>query len=77
MAKFNEKTQWRYCLNIKKMDKENSRRPKCLITIDQWEQSVDAKTDQCYTILNNIMDKLASLKKKRIKKDMNQPWYDE
>ena len=35
------------------------------------------KTDKCHTILNSIMDKLAPLKKKRIKKDMKQPWYDE
>ena len=34
------------------------------------------KIDQ-YNILISIMDKLAPLKRKRIKKDMKQPWYDE
>ena len=41
------------------------------------ESSVDTKTDKYHTILNSIMDKLAPLKKKRKKKDMKQPWYDE
>ena len=50
---------------------------KASLPLISQEPSVDAKTDKYHIILNSIMDKLASLKKKRIKKDMKQPWYDE
>ena len=50
---------------------------KASLTLISQEPSVDSKTYKYYIILNSIMDKLAPLKKKRIKKDMTQAWYDE
>ena len=63
---------------IKKMDKEKFQEDlKASLPLISQELSVDAKTDKYHIILNSTMDKLALLKKKRIKKDMKQPWYDE
>ena len=60
------------------MDKEKFQKHlKASLPLISQEPSVDAKTDKYHTILNSIMDKLAPLKKKRIKKDIKQPWYDE
>ena len=71
-------TLWRYCQKIKKMDKEKFQENlKVSLPLISQEPSVNAKTDKYHTILNSIMDKLAPLKKKRIKGDMKQPWYDE
>ena len=50
---------------------------KVLLTLISQEPSVDAKTYKYHIILNSIIGKLAPLKKKRIKKDMTQAWYDE
>ena len=50
---------------------------KASLPLISQEPSVDPKTDKYHIILNSIMDKLALFKKKRIKKDMKQPWYDE
>ena len=78
IAKSQNDTLWRYCQKIKKMDKEKFQEDlKALLPLISQEPSVDAKTDKYHTILDSIMDKLAPLKKKRIKKDMKQPWYDE
>ena len=78
MTKFKEETQWRYCHNIKKMDKEQFQEDlSASLPLINQEKSVDAKIDQYHTILTSIMDKLAPIKRKRIKKDMKQPWYDE
>ena len=41
------------------------------------ETSVDTKTDKYHSILENIIDKLAPLRKKRLQQEMKQPWYDE
>ena len=38
------------------------------------ETSVDTKTDKH---LENIIDKLASVRKKRLQQEVKQPWYDE
>ena len=60
------------------MDKEKFQEDlKVSLPLVSQEPSVDAKTDKYHTILDSIMEKLAPLKKKRIKKDMKQPWYDE
>ena len=78
IAKSQNDTPWRYCQKIKKMDKEKFQEDlKALLPLICQEPSVDAKTDKYHIILNSIMDKLAPLKKKRIKKDMKQPWHDE
>ena len=69
MTKVQQETQWRYCCNIKKMDKEQFQEDlSALLPLINQEQSVDTKTDQYHTILNNIMDILAPLKKKGIKR---------
>ena len=34
-------------------------------------------TDKYHSILENIIDKLAPLRKKRLQQEMKQPWYDE
>ena len=39
--------------------------------------SVDTKTDKYHSILENIIEKLAPLSKKRLQPEMKQPWYDE
>ena len=60
------------------MDKEKFQEDlKASLPLISQEPSVDAKTHKYHIILNSIMDKLAPLKKKRIKKDMKQPCYDE
>ena len=41
------------------------------------ETSVDTKTDKYHSILENIIDKLTPLRKKRLQQEMKQPWYDE
>ena len=41
------------------------------------ETLVDTKTDKYHSILENIIDKLAPLRKKRLQLEMKQPWYDE
>ena len=78
IAKLQNDTLWRYCQQIKKMDKEKFQEDlKASLPLISQEPSVDAKIDKYRTILESIMDKLAPLKKKRIKKDMKQPWYGE
>ena len=78
IAKLQNDTLWRYCRKIKRMDKEKFKEDlKASLPLISQEPSVDAKTDKYHIILNSIMDKLATLKKKRIKKDMKKPWYDE
>ena len=63
---------------LKKMDKVKFQEDlKASLPLISQEPSVDAKTDKYHTILKSIMDKLAPPKKKRIQKDMRQPWYDE
>ena len=60
------------------MDKEKFQEDlKASLPLISQEPSVDAKTDKYHTILDSIIDKLAPLKKKRIKKDMKQTWHDE
>ena len=71
-------TLWRYCQKIKKMNKEKFQEDlKASLPLIIQEPSVDAKTDKYHTVLNSIMDKLVLLKKKRIKNDIKQSWYDE
>ena len=77
IAKLQNDTPWRYCQKIKKLDKKFQEDLKALVPLISQEPSVDAKTDKYHPILDSIMDKLAPLKKNRIKKDMKQPWYDE
>ena len=38
---------------------------------------MDTKTDKYHCILENNIEKLASLRKKRLQQEMKQPWYDE
>ena len=60
------------------MDKEKFQEDlKASLPLISQEPSFDAKTDKYHNILDSIMDKLAPLKKKKIKKDMKQPWNDE
>ena len=47
-TKFKEETQWRYCCNIKKMDKEQFQEDlSTSLPLINQEQSVDAKINQC------------------------------
>ena len=41
------------------------------------ETTINSKVNKYQSGLTNIMDKLAPLKRKKIKQDMKQPWYDE
>ena len=41
------------------------------------ETSVNTKTDKYHSILENIIDKLTPLRKKRLQQEMKQSWYDE
>ena len=46
MTKFNEETQWRYCRNIKKMDKEQFQEDiSASLPLINQEQSVDTKIE--------------------------------
>ena len=66
-----KETQWQYSRNIKKMDKERFKQEMngSLPSISR-ETSVDTKTDKYHSILENIIDKLASLRKKRLQQEM-------
>ena len=41
------------------------------------ETSVDTKTDKYHCILENIIEKMAPLRKNRLQQEMKQPWHDE
>ena len=68
IAKSQNDTLWRYCQKIKKMDKEKFHEDlKASVPFISQEPSVDAKTDKYHTILDSIMDKLASTQKEKDK----------
>ena len=49
---------------------------KALTSINE-ETAIDSKSEKYQNELKKILDELAPLKKKRIRKEMKQPWYDE
>ena len=71
-------TQWQYSRNIKKVDRERFKQEiNASLPSISHETSVDTKTDKYHSILENIIDKLAPFRKKRLQQEMKQPWYDE
>ena len=71
-------TQWQYSRNIKKVDRERFKQEiNASLPSISHETSVDTKTDKYHSILENIIDKLAPLRKKRLQQEMKQPWYDD
>ena len=71
-------TQWQYSRNIKKMAKERFQQEiNVSLPYISHEPSVDTNTDKYHSILENIIEKLAPLRKKRLLQEMKQSWYDE
>ena len=71
-------TQWQYSRNIKKVDRERFKQEiNASLQSISHETSVDTKTDKYHSILENIIDKFAPLRKERLQQEMKQPWYDE
>ena len=77
IQRYCRETQWRYSRNIKKMGRKRFKQEiNASLPSISHDTSVDTKTDKYHGILENIIDKLATLRKERLQQEMKQPWYD-
>ena len=71
-------TWLQYSRNIKQMDNNRFQQEiNASLPSISHETSVDNKTDKYHSTLENIIEKLAPLRKKRLQQEIKQPWYDE